>query len=315
MKHLKHLKHFEDINLNQTFFNRILHLQKKLQNKCDLLILNFIKENNIKEPVQLWSKDFIKVKVFLEKNIEDLIEYENYHIESSTLKVDIIKDILFKYFKIETPKKEKQYNFSNISGIDFKHIKTNDFNDIYEVIFPKEINDFIYKNYDVNYLDKFIYIVIENNPNLFTFKENRVHFPGRSERSYIYYNKYQFSYLGRNGINFYNLLEGIPNKLRGYGLCLSIYKALIEKFEYISTNDVSSNEIKSVWKKIIKDDTYDSFVLSFNDKQKGLCFTFKKDCKSKEDIIKKILKKYNLVSLKEVEYSNNLEEIMKKIDY
>lgn len=54
-------------------------------------------------------------------------------------------------------------------------------------------------------------------------------------------------------LNLIDFTEGIPIQLKNLGLGYKLYKLMIDKFGYITSNKYSSNDAKNIWYNLMKD--------------------------------------------------------------
>jgi hypothetical protein len=280
MKTIKKYLNFisEELNTDNTYFTKKPDMFSNLETEVKSLILDISKKLNISLPTESFSKDFISIKKEVEKEIKYKEVYKNY-VEEFGQDKDLINSILLKF--CTSDKKivvKNNKNKLNITHLDFKLTDDVDNVETYQVIFPKEIKDYILNNYSINKLDYLIYINCESD------KFNRIHFPGRIERWYKSHGK-RFGkdeqpqpYKGKHGQWIHDLFDGIPESLRGTGLGYSIYKEFIKFKGYVSSNSWSSVLSQSVWKKLASDSDLHGILVNYDD-QNGDIILFSKDYK------------------------------------
>jgi len=103
--------------------------------------------------------------------------------------------------------------------------------------------------------------------------------------------------IDKNHLNLIDFAEGIFEPLRGFGLGYKLYKLIIEKFNYITSNKYSTTFAYNIWYNLMMDkDLY--------------CFTSKLESgvinkKSSDDIIKYVL---DNIRYKDIDFDNELTE-------
>jgi len=267
---------FEELEVKDTYFTKSESMLKEVETEFQKIINQLSQKHKIKLPIESYSKDFILLKEESKKLISKNQIISKY-IDNDTKKID---KLLLKYCSnVSDNKSKNKVNKLNITHLDFKLIDHVNNIETYQVIFPEDIKNYIFNNFEINKLDLYIYIKCESN------NFNRIHFPGRIVRWYRSHGsstpnlKQPQPYIGRHGKSIYDLLYGIPKTLRGTGLGYAIYKEFIKFKGYLSSNSWSiSSSSQAVWKKLAKDPDFYGILINYKG-QDGDILLFSKDFK------------------------------------
>jgi len=150
-----------------------------------------------------------------------------------------------------------------------------------------DVNKFHYKEYPYGiYIvpdEKFFNIIIEINK----FIENEIPLG------------FDFTFsIDKNQLNLIDFTEGIYEPLRGFGLGYKLYKLIISKFEYITSNRFSSIDAYNIWYNLMLDEELYCFTSNLNS---GVIHK-----KASNNIIKYVID--NLENKENIEFDNELEQ-------
>ena len=270
-KFIEYIFELKKEDLKGTYLKNDEETNLELENRLKSLIDKSI---NIENLIKIGDENFIKIKNLIQNDKELLNRFRN-DVDEPIYKEGLkkwIETFIKKYYcniqkENRPPNKQYEIDFKlmpeNSSLTKNAHIANGKINDtyrVYQIIFPKEINDFLDKNNDFNKLDKFNYLTLEYK-NL-----NRVHFVGRQAQNWNIPDKL-----------------GLPHKLRGKGLAVSIYKSFINKLRYLTSSTSSSTDIRKVWEKILSDSSFLSIICNHD------IIVFSKSFKNYDEIVKKFL--------------------------
>jgi len=328
MKYLKLFKSFEqrkileELNIQGTYLVKSKDDKEEFKKNVKELIDSIVQKRSIQLPIEKFGKEYLEIRNTLFKQLPDLKKLNffkdflsdsgeldlsntyNKKFLNSTLQ-EFLLDILCDETKIKSPKKTNSFDLKKVK-FDYKLKSKQSNEDIYQVILPEDVKQYIIKNKDVNYLDHIIYMSCE--PDNF----NRIHFGGRIDRKKIFRTddklgskrsimSYGSEYLGKSPSS-YELLQGIPSSIKGLGLGYLMYKQFIQYLGFASSTKGSSKEAQEVWKKLSNDNDLTGLILNLKVKErddvwgkilmfdKGFKGDFKKICndfieKSKSEFI------------------------------
>jgi len=318
----KYFELLEELNIQGTYLSK--DDKEEFKKKVEELVDSIVQKRGIQLPVEKFGKEYLEIRNTLFKKLPDLKELsfvknfltngeldisDTYTKKSlnSTLQ-EFLLDILCET-KIKSSKKTNTFDLKKVK-FDYK-LKSKQFNeDVYQIILPEDVKQYIIKNKDVNYLDYMIYMSCE--PDNF----NRVHFGGRVERKKIFKThdkigskrsimSYGTEYLGKSPSS-YELLQGIPSSIKGLGLGYLMYKQFIQYLGFASSTKGSSKESQEVWKKISNDSDLTGLILNLKIKERddvwGKILMFDKEFRGDfkvicDDFIEKSKSEFILVSV------------------
>lgn len=224
---------------------------------------DIIQKNKLDTPKQKGDEQFIKMRktIMSDPQIISFFRTDDELLDNKWLKKWVENFIITTYLNKNTKSKQ----IINYDDLDFKLLpeyspiyKQPKYKNIYkgkyqiwQIIFPKEVEKYIEENPEFNKLDKYCYITLE----IENF--NRFHFPGRQVINWDQSQK-----------------SGLPSSIKGKGIGYNTYLKFIQKVGWITTSTSSSEEARKVWKKLCTDENLKIMItnhdiISFSNQFKG----------------------------------------------